>query len=151
MITTAGLTIMGSKARKRPAISDGMKYRSLKLHGQVLVQCNACVARRLRMEAKGIKFEGDSLTTWHKLNEVQFDHVWELADHGKHGAKHLRPLCIPCHKEKSARSEKMRHHLDRASKKARGVFKRKSPPMQSRGFQVHPTHKRTVSGKVVER
>lgn len=124
-----------TKKRKRPAISDGMKYRALRLHGSVLVQCDACVAYVLRMERKGLKFEGDKFLTWHKLADVQFDHVWELADGGKHGAKHLRPTCKPCHAEKSAKAETMRHHLDRAGKKHRGEWvKKPGRKLQSRPF-----------------
>lgn len=130
------------RKRKRPTISDGMKYRALKLHGAVLVRCFGCVRHRNRMEAQGLRFDGDGSpfpdTTWHPIDAIQFDHVHELADGGGHSAKKLGPLCIPCHKEKTARNEKLRHHLDRAAKKHRGEFKSKRPMAKSN----HPIAKR---------
>jgi len=142
---------MTERKRKRPAISDGMKYRSLKLHGSVLVRCFDCVKELERLRAVPINgwLALDDTGTWHKLENIQFDHVWELADGGKHGAKHLRPKCIPHHKLKSKAAEKLRHHLDRASKKARGVFKRKSLPMQSRGFETK--YRKKMNGSVEKR
>lgn len=130
-------------SKRRPTISDGMKYRALKLHERVMVQCFTCE----RIRASFVKMLGAAppgLPLWHSLDEIEFDHIHELADGGKHGAKHLRPMCIEHHKAKTKRNEKLRHHLDRAGKKHRGEHKSKHPmPNSGRKLQSRPFPKRS--------
>lgn len=40
------------------------------------------------------------------LDEVEFDHHLALIDGGKHEADNLRPLCLSCHRIKSAREHR---------------------------------------------
>jgi hypothetical protein len=36
------------------------------------------------------------------LSDMQWDHVQALVDGGTHEPSNLRPVCIPCHRDKSA-------------------------------------------------
>lgn len=65
---------------KRPTITLAMKLEALK---GTIVTCAGC---------KGLFL----------LSEMQFDHHVALIDGGAHTAENLRPLCIKCHKPKSA-------------------------------------------------
>lgn len=112
--------------KKRRPITDGMKYRALK-RVYVMVTCPGCIQARL-------------------LAHMEFDHWLALVDGGKHTVENIRPFCIPCHAEKSARE-----HIAncKAKRLAAGGKKRKGPPIKSRGFDKSKSKK--FSGEVVER
>lgn len=65
-------------------------------------------------------------------DEIQFDHVHELADSGQDNYQNLRPVHTdPCHRQKSASSVTFRAHIKRLSE---GGRKKRYPQMKGRPF-----------------
>ena len=65
------------------------------------------------------------------LLDVQFDHHLALVDGGTHSVDNIRPVCVECHKIKSAREHKANAKCKRI---AAGGRKRRGRKMQSRPF-----------------
>lgn len=98
---------------KRPAITPAMRLAVLKAHGAT-VMCSNCGSDEM-------------------IGDIQIDHHLSLVDGGAHEVENLRPICIVCHKEKSARE-----HV--ANCKAKRLLKKHSQPrsegkIKSRPFQ----------------
>ena len=117
---------------KRPAITAAMKL-------EVLMKLGRWECYRCRKEF------------W--LSEMQWDHVQALVDGGTHEPSNLRPVCVGCHREKSAfehiRNSKSKR-LAKARKAHEAVLKgepRKPGSIKSRGFQGH----RKFNGEAVWR
>ena len=77
------------------------------------------------------------------LADMQWDHVQALVDGGTHEPSNLRPVCIGCHRDKSA-FEHVRNSKSKRLAKAReaheAVLKgepKKPGSIKSRGFQGH--------------
>lgn len=79
-------------------------------------------------------------------DELDFDHIHELADGGKHEADNLRPLHRVCHRKKSAKSVTHRFHIKRLAK---GPKKAKRSLGKSRSFDKTKT--RHFDGEVTKR
>jgi len=77
------------------------------------------------------------------LNEMQWDHVRALVDGGEHHPSNLRPVCVGCHREKSAfevRRWAKHTRLEKARKAHEAVLAgepKKPGSIKSRGFQGH--------------
>lgn len=131
--------------KPRPAMTQKLALAFAKERG--LFPCVDCDRERdLHLRRYGVLTER-LLYTW---QQIEKDHSHELADGGKHNVKNLFGRCKVApyfhHKRKTKKNESLRHHLDRASKKARGEWESKRPmtktnrPMQS---HVNPWGKRT--------
>lgn len=112
---------------KRPAITPAMRLAVLKAHGAT-VMCSNCGSSEM-------------------IGDVHLDHHLALVDGGAHEVENLRPICIVCHKEKSARE-----HV--ANCKAKRLLKKHSNPtpqgtMKSAGFNKAWTKK--MDGTVIRR
>jgi HNH endonuclease len=69
--------------------------------------------------------------------KIQMDHIFEHADGGPHEYTNLRPIHYdPCHKKKSAKSEKQRHHIDRIVSKREGTAKPKRKKAWAKGRKM---------------
>ena len=108
---------------KRPAITAAMQLALWKEHGQVV--CAHC---------------GDTVDDWN----MNWDHWLALVDGGAHEVDNLRPVCLPCHKEKSAHEHRENARAKRRAKK----HSNPTPPgkIKSRGFDKTVT--RGFDGKV---
>lgn len=86
---------------------------------------------------------GDTVDDWN----MNWDHWLALVDGGSHDVSNLRPICLPCHKEKSAREHKNNAKAKRVAKKHTNPL----PPgtIKSRGFDK--TRCRKMDGRVVPR
>lgn len=96
---------------KRPAITPAMRLAVLKAHG-ASVMCSDCGADVL-------------------VSDVQIDHHLALVDGGAHEVENLRPLCINCHKQKSAREHKN-------NAKAKRLLKKHSNPLPEGSIKSRP-------------
>ena len=102
---------------KRKAISDKMKWQ--------------CLLYR-RPEPCPLCFKSMG-----PLSKIQWDHVWEVADDGPHTYQNLRPICVPCHRKKSAKATTMRAHINRlirGKKKSKRPMKSRKAKWPKRGF-----------------
>lgn len=107
---------------KRPPISDSMKWNVVKVR-QCFIDCDKCKER------------------W-PIQMIQFDHHLALIDGGAHDNSNIRPICVACHKPKSAAEHKN-------NAKAKRLLKKHSKPtpegsIKSRGFQGS----RAFNGKI---
>jgi 5-methylcytosine-specific restriction endonuclease McrA len=67
---------------------------------------------RLRCYACGYtRHEGSCRVGEHRRFEL--DHIVPLRDGGSHGLDNMQPLCVPCHREKTAREAKERAYRRR--------------------------------------
>ena len=73
-------------------------------------------------------------------DEIEYDHVHELADRGPHEYQNVRPVHALCHIKKSAKSATHRAHIARLESRRLGTKKPKrkkawpSKPIPSRPF-----------------
>lgn len=81
---------------KRPAITPAMRLQVLRNFGAIVL-CQEC---------------GNP----ERIADVQLDHHLALIDGGSHTVEELRPLCLPCHKPKSALEHKSNSKAKRLSK-----------------------------------
>jgi hypothetical protein len=81
---------------KRRPITPSTKLTVLRRDG-AMVQCYKCVYQHRTFT------EGEqSIKTWHRIDEVHYDHVLALVDGGKHSDDNLKPICERHHRIKSA-------------------------------------------------
>ena len=112
---------------KRPAITLAMRLAVLKAHG-ASVMCSDCGADVL-------------------VSEVQIDHHLALVDGGAHEVENLRPLCINCHKHKSAREHKN-------NAKAKRIQKKRAKPSGNGSIKSRPFDtkwRKRMNGQVEKR
>ena len=120
----------------RPAITAQMKLAVLRAWG-ALVKCVECLDE-------------------YGLSSIQFDHHQALVDGGEHTVENLRPVCLGCHRRKSAfehtRNSKSKRlaaarQIHEAAK--RGEYIR--PPSKVRPRQFDKALRRRMNGKVERR
>lgn len=103
---------------KRKSLSPKKRQELGDLHGWACWKC-------------GKNLQPDAGDTW------QADHVIPFGLTGKSGAKHLeeyRPICLPCHKEKSKADNKTVKRANRKAKKHAGTYSKKKKKIQNRPF-----------------
>ena len=81
--------------------------------------------------------------------DLEIDHVIPVWMGGKERIDNLEPLCGPHHAIKTARDAKLRAKVKRILNREDGT-RRERRPIPG-GTLSHPTLKRTVQGRVVER
>lgn len=83
----------------------------------------------------------------------EVDHIVPQGLGGKSSLCNAQLLCGTHHKQKTAQDVKVMAKADRQGVRSgqQARRKRNGSQIQSRGFQKHPTLKRTISGKVVSR
>lgn len=110
----------------RKPISAAMKLAALKPYA--IVRCAECYSEN-------------------NVVDMQFDHHLALVDGGAHEIENIRPLCVLCHRKKSAREHKNNAKAKRVAKKHTNPL----PPgtIKSRGFDK--TRCRKMDGRVVPR
>lgn len=83
----------------------------------------------------------------------EVDHILPQGLGGESSLSNAQILCGACHKRKSALDSKIMAKADRQGVRSgqQARRKRNGSQIQSRGFQRHPTLKRTIGGKVVAR
>lgn len=115
---------------ERKPITQAMQLALWKEYGQVV--CAGC---------------GDTVDDWN----MNWDHWLAIVDGGAHEVSNLRPICLPCHKEKSASEHKNNAKAKRlaAAREAHQRGEKKASRLRSRGFDK--TRTRTFSGAVVPR
>ena len=106
---------------KRKPITDKMKLEVLRRQNAV-VQCYRCKEMKMLML-------------------IQFDHVHALCHDGEHETDNLFPICIDCHKDKSANDVRDLAHVRRIVGSQRlhadilaGRVQRPKSKIQSRPF-----------------
>lgn len=77
------------------------------------------------------------------------DHIHALIFNGPDEPSNMRPLCIECHKRKTARDIAANAKGKRIRRKAEGTWRTNRKRIQSRPFDT--TKVRTVSGEARER
>lgn len=91
-----------------------------------------------------------------KLDDVQYDHALAFVDDGTHESINIRPVCVGCHKKKSAGEHKNNSKAKRLARAAETheavvarVMTRGPSRLKGRGFDKTKT--RRFDGKTVER
>lgn len=85
--------------------------------------------------------------------DIAYDHITPLWAGGKNNPENWQALCCACHQIKTNIETEQRAKADRqAGRKGQQARRKKNgSKMQSAGFYKHPTKKRTISGRVVDR
>ena len=118
---------------KRPATTAHMKLEALK-NAHTVTVCHVCEMP-------------------HSLEDIEFDHVQALVMGGEHHVSNLKPVCIWCHKTKSAnehRNNSKAKRLQKAREAHEAVLAgepRQRGSIKSRGF----TAWRKFDGSIVRK
>lgn len=133
---------------ERKPITQAMQLALWKRHG--LVKCAECqfLCNDANAGAVVITFpDGTGLI----VRDFHWDHHLALVDGGTHDVKNIRPLCLHCHRDKSAREHKNNAKAKRlaAAREAHQRGEKKASRMKSRGFDTHLSKK--FNGQVVPR
>lgn len=121
---------------RRPSITAQMKLDVLREH-MAMVQCDGC-------------------EHFVPVGAVQFDHHLALIDGGTHTVDNLRPLCVTCHRPKSANEHKANCRAKRLAKARQAhdaIVKREAEKVagsiKSRGFDK--ALRKRMNGQVEKR